>query len=192
MTQARLRFANLEDYLNYDDGTDRRYELVNGELIELPAESDLNVQIAGFLFVMLSQVIPYYLLRRGTEIVVSSHIVTSRCPDLIVLTEPLLASLEGATRSVITPDMPAPALVVEIVSPGETNHERDYVAKRLEYAERGIPEYWLIDPEASLVTVLRLDGKTYQSAEFRGRNRLISPAFGVLQLTAEQLLKAGR
>lgn len=77
MTQARLRFTSLEDYLNYDNGTDRRYELVNGELIELPAESDLNVQIAGFLFVMLSQVIPYYLLRRGTEIVVSNRAVTS-------------------------------------------------------------------------------------------------------------------
>lgn len=138
---------------------------------------------------MLSQVIPYYLLRRGTEIVVSSRTVTSRYPDLIVLTEALLASLERAIRSVITLDMPAPVLVVEIVSPGETNHERDYVAKRLEYAERGIPEYWLIDPEASLVTVLRLDGKTYQSAEFRGSDSL---AFGVLQLTAEQLLKAGR
>lgn len=58
MTQTRLRFNSLEDYLNYDDGTDRRYELVNGELIELPAESDLNVQIAGFLFVLLAQLIP--------------------------------------------------------------------------------------------------------------------------------------
>lgn len=192
MTQARLRFTSLEDYLNYDDGTDRRYELVNGELIELPAESDLNVQIAGFLFVMLSQLIPYYRLRRGTEIAVSSRTVTSRYPDLIVLTEALLASLEGATRSVVTLDMPAPALVVEIVSPGETNHERDYVAKRSEYAERGIPEYWLIDPEANLVTVLMLDGKTYQAAEFRGSDRVISPAFGAFQLTAEQLLKAGR
>lgn len=192
MTQARLRFTSLEDYLSYDGGTDRCYELVNGELIELPAESDLNVQIAGFLFVMLSQLIPYYLLRRGTEIAVSSRTVTSRYPDLIVLTKALLASLEGATRSVVTLDMPAPALVVEIVSPGETNHERDYVEKRSEYALRGIPEYWLIDPEASLVTVLMLDGKTYQAAEFQGSDRVISLTFRSLQLTAEQLLKAGR
>lgn len=192
MTQARLQFTSIEDYLNYDDGTDRRYELVNGELIELPAESDLNVQIAGFLFVMLSQLMPYYLLRRGTEIAVSSYTVTSRYPNLIVLTEALLASLEGATRSVITLDMPAPVLVVEIVSPGAINHERDYVSKRSEYAERGISEYWLIDPEANLVTVLMLDREIYKAAEFRGSDRIISPAFGALQLTAEQLLKAGR
>lgn len=32
----------LEDYLNYDDGTDTRYELVNGELIAMPPESTLN------------------------------------------------------------------------------------------------------------------------------------------------------
>lgn len=192
MTQAKLQFTSLEDYLNYDDDTDRRYELVNGELTELPAESDLNVQIAGFLFVMLSQVIPYYLLRRGTEIVVSSRTVTSRYPDLIVLTEALLPLLEGATRSVVTLDMPAPAMVVEVVSPGETNREWDYVEKRSEYAERGIPEYWLIDPQADLVTVLTLAGKTYTATEFRGSDRVISPICRTLQLTAAQLLKAGR
>jgi hypothetical protein len=32
----------LQDYLNYDDGTDTRYELVDGELIAMPLESDLN------------------------------------------------------------------------------------------------------------------------------------------------------
>lgn len=109
-----------------------------------------------------------------------------------MLTEDLLASLEGATRSVIMLDMPAPALVVEIVSPGEANHQRDYVTKRLEYAERGIPEYWLIDPDASLVTVLRLKGRTYQATEFRGCKLIHSPTCSGLQLTAEQLLKAGR
>lgn len=192
MTQAKSRFTSLEDYLTYDDGTNRHHELVNGELIELPAESDLNVQIAGFLFVMLSQVIPYYLLRRGTELVVSSRTITSRYPDLMVLTGTLLASLEGATRSIVTLDMPAPALVVEMVSPGETNRERDYGEKRSEYAERGFPEYWLIDPEAGLVTVLILAGKTYTATEFRDGDRVISPLCKTLQLTAKQLLKAGR
>ncbi len=40
----------LEEYLNYDDGTDTRYELVDGELIAMPTESDLNDRIATFLF----------------------------------------------------------------------------------------------------------------------------------------------
>lgn len=194
MTQAKPRFTKLEDYLDYDDGTDRRYELVNGELIELPAESDLNVQIAGFLFVMLAQIIPYYLLRRGTEIEVKSRSVTSRYPDLILLTEELSAVLDGKSRSVITLDLPTPALVVEVVSPGESNRERDYVDKRREYAVRGVPEYWLIDPEIGLVTVLTLDRGAYKGTEFRGSTRVQSQLekLLVLQLTAEQILKAGR
>lgn len=41
----------LEEYLNYDDGTDTRYELVNGELITMPTESDLKGRIATFLLI---------------------------------------------------------------------------------------------------------------------------------------------
>jgi Uma2 family endonuclease len=47
----------------------------------------------------------------------------------------------------ITREMPPPRLVVEVVSPGKKDRDRDYIAKRQQYAERGIPEYWLIDPE---------------------------------------------
>ena len=36
MTQAKPRFRTIKDYLDYDDGTDTRYELVNGELVEMP------------------------------------------------------------------------------------------------------------------------------------------------------------
>lgn len=62
----------FEEYLNYDDGTDTRYELVNGELIAMPPESDLNNQIASFLFAYFLQIgIPYYCLRIGTQIAVS-------------------------------------------------------------------------------------------------------------------------
>ena len=44
----------LAEFLAYDDGTDRLYELENGELIEMPFESEINRRIASFLFVYLS------------------------------------------------------------------------------------------------------------------------------------------
>lgn len=50
MTQAKPKFTTLEDYLNYDDGTDTRYELVDGELVKMPPDSRLNHKIASFLF----------------------------------------------------------------------------------------------------------------------------------------------
>ena len=147
---------------------------------------------------MFSQQIPYYLIRRGTEIFVSSRTVSSRYPDLMVLSEEGQSALEGAKRSAVTINMPAPALVIEVVSPGEPgdkrNYDRDYVDKPKEYAARGIPEFWQVDPtpDRAVVIVLSLKDGAYQSREFRGRDRVLSPTFPDLQLTAEQILRAGR
>lgn len=61
----------LEEYLNYDDGTDTRYELVDGELVAMPIESDLNNCIASFLFACFLRVgIPHYCLRMGAQDIV--------------------------------------------------------------------------------------------------------------------------
>ena len=50
-------------------------------------------------------------------------------------------------------------LVVEIVGPDKP--ERDLVDKRFDYAEAGIPEYWIVNPLNQTVTVLRLDGDEF-------------------------------
>jgi Uma2 family endonuclease len=51
-------------------------------------------------------------------------------------------------------------LVVEIVSPDDP--ERDTKAKRADYAEAGIPEYWIVHPDEATITVLNLDGGAYR------------------------------
>lgn len=53
-------------------------------------------------------------------------------------------------------------LVMEVVSEGEKNRQRDISVKRAEYAAAGIPEYWIVDPELRQVTVLILDGDAYR------------------------------
>ena len=60
----------LEEYLEYEPETDGRYELRQGQLITMGAESDVNVSIAMFLISVLLKVVPYSQLRRGTEIAV--------------------------------------------------------------------------------------------------------------------------
>jgi Uma2 family endonuclease len=138
MTVASIKMS-IEEYLNFDDDTDTRYELENGELIVMPPESDLNQRIASLLFALfLQQGIPPYRLRIGAEIVVNGSRATTRLPDLMVLSEELATALEGACRSTITIDMPPPLLVVEVVSPRQEN--RDYRYKRSEYGARGILE----------------------------------------------------
>ncbi len=189
MTTTTKRFT-LAEYLAYDDGTDRRYELVNGELIEMPSESDLNNQIAMYLIGVLIQAIPIRLLRRGTEIVVSGSRATTRVPDLLVLTEELVTALSGTSRSIITPDLPPPALVVEVVSPGKENKDRDYRYKRSEYAARGIAEYWIVDPERAQVVVLTLVDGLYEETVYQREDRLVSRTFPTLELTAKQVIQA--
>jgi Uma2 family endonuclease len=184
------KFLTLEDYLAYDDGTDTRYELVNGELVEMPSESDLNNLVAIFLIAQFLQFVPVSLLRRGTEIAVSGYRATSRVPDLMVLTEEAAAALQGASRSILLPEMPPPALVVEVVSPGTENEQRDYRYKRSEYAARGIREYWVVDPTGQQVMVLIWVAGMYEEAIFKGDERILSALFPTLPLTAEQILQA--
>lgn len=187
MTVASKKMS-LEEYLNFDDDTDTRYELENGELIVMPPESDLNQRIAIFLLVYFAQQgIPSYRLRIGAEIVVSGSRATTRLPDLMVLSEELATALEGAKRSTITIDMPPPLLVVEVVSPRQEN--RDYRYKRSEYASRGILEYWIVDPMQQRVTVLEWVEGLYEEKVYIGDRAINSPLLGVLELTAERLLQ---
>lgn len=180
----------LEEYLNYDDGTDTRYELVNGELVAMPSESDLNQRIVMLLLAYFLRCgIPHYCLRIGLEIAVSGSLATVRLPDLAVLSEAAASALEGASRSIITHDLPPPRLVVEVVSPNQEN--RDYRHKRSEYAARGIREYWIVDPIEQQITVLAWVDGLYEDAIYRGSDRLVSPELGILELTAGRILNGG-
>jgi Uma2 family endonuclease len=53
-------------------------------------------------------------------------------------------------------------LVMEVVSPGEENRERDLETKPIEYARAGIPEYWIVDPVLTTITILVLEGESYR------------------------------
>jgi Uma2 family endonuclease len=52
-------------------------------------------------------------------------------------------------------------LAVEVVSADAESHERDYDLKRKDYAEAGVQEYWIVDPQQEQITVLTLDGERY-------------------------------
>lgn len=178
----------LEEYLNYDDGTDTLYELVNGELVVMPPESELNRRIATFLLIYFAQQgIPPNQLTMKTEIVVSGSGPTTRVPDLIVLSEDLAVALEGARRSTIMPEMPPPRLVVEVVSPRQES--RDYRYKRSEYAARGIAEYWIVDPMQQRVTVLEWVEGFYEERVYEGEAAILSPQLGQLDLTVTKVLQ---
>ncbi|MGV2831150.1 Uma2 family endonuclease [Myxosarcina sp. GI1(2024)] len=191
MTTTSRQFT-LEEYLNYSDSSDRCYELVNGEIREMPPEWDFNNQIASYLFAELLKVVSSRLIRcKGIEIVVSGVRATTRVPDLMVLSEELRLALRQSRRGTITLDMLPPVLVVEVVSSGKENEDRDYRYKRSEYAARGIAEYWIVDPERSQVVVLTLVNGLYEEAVYQRDEHLTSKTFPTLKITAEQILRGG-
>ncbi len=195
MTQAKLRFQTIQEFLTYDHDTATRYELVNGVVVDMGAESTINTLIAGFLFLQFAALgIPGYRIGFKQWIAVSRSSVTARDPDLIVHSEGSFAAIRGLSQALIAADAPAPLLVIEIVSPGDENsdnYQRDYVEKPREYAAREIPEFWQVDPNRAIVTILNLENGLYQAKVLRGSDLIISATFSDLQLTAEQVLSAG-
>ncbi|MGD1905082.1 MAG: Uma2 family endonuclease [Leptolyngbyaceae cyanobacterium] len=188
-TKTLLTF---EDYLAYDDGTDTRYELVDGELVAMPPESPENLDLARFLMLQLLKHLPLQRIVHNTEVEVTGSRARCRIPDLLVHSEASLAALTGARRATLTRDMPPPALVVEVVSPGEANRIRDYRYKHTEYAARGIAEYWIVDPEARQVTVCEWVDGQYEDVVVTGSEPIISTVIPILQLTVDQLFGFGQ
>ncbi|UNU25711.1 Uma2 family endonuclease [Microcoleus vaginatus] len=193
MVQAESKKLTFDEYLNYSNDTDQRYELIDGELIALPPESEPNNFIANYLFfyVASSGLVPLRLIKtHNCEVqvaVLRSGDAANRYPDLIIL------ELEHipltANRLTITFDMLPPRFVVEVVSRGRVGRDRDYERKRAQYAARGIAEYWAIDPIEQVVTVLRLqDGQYVEVGVFRDGEAIVSPMFPQLSLTVQQIL----
>ena len=204
MIQVKPKFQSFEEYLAYDDGTEKLYELFNGELIEVPPESGKNVQIATFLLIQFAAIVGYRQVRgHGLELEVNGE-PRNRYPDLTILREEHIEQL--AKRNTVRLTMSPPLLVVEVVSTGELQRDqpvlkdtpsdngiaslRDYVAKRIQYQDCGIPEYWIIDPDAQTVLIWELLENNYtEVGRFSGESQLLSPQFSQLNLTAAQIFK---
>ncbi len=180
-----------------------RYELEDGVLVEMGAETPLNPRIAAMLMFLFGDLgIPRKLLAIGHQIEVRSRYATARQPDLVVHTVESDGALSGDEK-VLRLGAPSPLLVVEVASQTRIDvksRKRDYEYKPKEYADRGIPEYWLIDPDGlrptgghrAWVKVGTLADDAYQFETFRGDEAIVSPTFPQLDLTAAQVLSAGR
>jgi Uma2 family endonuclease len=80
-------------------------------------------------------------------------------------------------------------LVVEIVSPDDP--ERDTQVKVADYAEAGIPEYWIVNPLNDMITVLVLDGEAYaEYGVFHRGDRAISKLLDGFSMSVDEVLDA--
>jgi Uma2 family endonuclease len=182
------RFESFEEYLEYTDDNNRLYELFNGELVELPPESGFNIGIASFLLVSFLPSVGYLRVRgHGLELEVNGE-PRNRYPDLTIIKPEHIEQLRS--RNTLRLSMAPPDLVVEVVSPGNLQRDRDYIAKRNQYLDRSIPIYWIVDPQIKEIMVLTLTPAGYQEQIFRGGDKLHFQDIE-LNLTADEIISAG-
>lgn len=186
MLTVKPRFETFDEYLQYDDNSEKLYELFNGELIEVPPESGLNFEIANFLLIKFARLVGHRRVRgHGLELEVRGE-PKNRYPDLTIIREEHIQKL--SKRNTILLSMAPPLLVVEVVSPGEIQRDRDYIAKRIQYQDCGIPEYWIVDPQTETILVLELRGGSYlEVGIFRHNDLVQSPGFKELNLKASEV-----
>lgn len=188
-TTQKLTFA---EYLTYDNATDNRYELVDGELVFMSLGTGKHGAIIRFVVRQFEDA----LARSGQPWVSLPALVgvrsprgrqwdTCRIPDVTVLS---LAQWEALTdrEAIIDLHEPPPFLVVEVVSP--STRSDDYRSKRSEYGLLEIPEYWIVDPLEGKITLCLLEHQFYDSLEYRGDELIQSPTFPELNLSAAQIL----
>jgi len=175
----------FQEYLNYDDDTDNRYELEDGELILMNPPIGLHALIIRFLTNTLEAEIKRINLPWATLQLLGIRTAPrrSRLPDLCVI--PLETIREYLNVSAVVES--GMLLAIEIVSPDSV--KRDYRFKRTEYAAVGVPEYWIVDPAEQKVTVLQLVEGLYEDQKYRGDEALESQIFSELSLTVNQILQ---
>ena len=178
------KLLSFEEYLNYDDGTDDRYELVLGKLEIMNPPTVRHFLIAKFL----EQVFDAEIKRQNydwlcfREAGIRTGWQKSRLPDLFIVDKSMALELLDSSAVFQT----TPHLIVEIVS--FESRTRDYRYKRSEYAALEVPEYWIVDSQEDKVTVLVLNEGLYEESIFTASQTIVSPTFKQLQLTAETIL----
>lgn len=187
MTRTSLKHLDtFEEYLIYDDGTDSRYELVDGELLLMPPATGKHEAIITLLLIRLYLEIQrlgldWQVRPSGTGVRTTTG--KSRLPDLCLITAQQRQEIENSAAVLES----IPLLIVEVVSPESV--KRDYEQKKDEYQAKKIPEYWIVDPLTDKVSILLLVNNCYETT-FTASQQIISLTFLELVLTAEQVFQA--
>ena len=199
MVQSPLQ-TTFDDFIAwYPEHSEYRYELHDGEIIQMPKPLGKHSEVSGYIALRLGIEIerlqrPYFIPRECVVKVAESGYE----PDVIVLNRSTLhADPRWAKESTITRSESA-LLIVEVTS---TNWGDDYAMKLEDYEALGIEEYWICDylglggkryigsPKQPTFSVYQLNERgEYEMSQFRGEQTIASKAFPELQLTLNQIL----
>ncbi len=204
MTQAILQLVTFEEFVDWlPENAGVRYELHNGNIVEMAQPVGDHEEIKGFLGIE----IPVEIKRLGLPYIIPNQAIvrplekdSGYFPDVLVLNRANLVNEPlWKKKSTLSSGASIP-LIIEVVS---TNWRDDYYIKYADYEEMGIPEYWIIDyaalggrnfignPKQPTISVCNLVDGEYQISKFRDSDRIISQTFPELNLTPTQIFQAG-
>jgi Uma2 family endonuclease len=170
--QTPVKFT-YDDYKSLPFSETKRYELLGGELIQVPSPSFAHQRISWELEYRLSQ----YVREHQLGIVLDAPLdVVFGEGDEREVAQPDILYISNERREIIHEEQirGAPDLLIEILSPSTADYDRHY--KRTLYARHGAAEYWLVDPDSQTIEVLTLGKRGYRRAElYTGDQRLRSP-----------------
>jgi Uma2 family endonuclease len=205
MTQALPKIVTLDEFITwYPANSGVRYELHNGEIVEMSQSTGKHERIKGFSAAELTLEfrrlnLPYFIPNQA--IVKPPERESGYFPDVLILNDTALVDEPFWEKSSTVTNGASIPLVIEVVS---TNWRDDYYLKLADYESMGIPEYWIVDyaalgarkfignPKQPTFSVYQLIDGEYQVTQFWGSDRIISPSFPELILTAEQVFHAGQ
>jgi len=204
MTQVLRKVVTFDEFVaKYPDHTGQRYELYDGVIIKMPPPTGDHEEVIGFLATKITLEYSRLNLRYfipKTVFVKPVENESAYSPDVLILNQPNLVNEPlWKKESTVTQAASIP-LVIEVVS---TNWRDDYLKKYADYEEMGISEYWIVDygalggrefignPKQPTILVCCLEESEYRVSKFRGDDRIQSPTFPELNLTAEQIFGAG-
>ena len=171
-----------QDYLLTPE--DKRYELIEGDLVMVPAPNVWHQRISGRLGFALQQLV---LDNDLGEILIAPCDVVF---DNETVLQPDILFISKAQQDIITDAniQGAPDLVIEIISPSSAYN--DLVRKKKIYARFGVKEYWLVDPEEKTVDILGLEGTAFAlRRSFKQTDILVSEMFDGLQINLVGIFK---
>jgi Uma2 family endonuclease len=148
-TATRMTY---EEFMALPEEKSRRVELIEGELVVNPAPLFWHQIVAGNIY----HAFRIYLAQHpvGKTIMAPADVVLSR--ENVVQPDVMVFLGEHLTMTQWKNAQRAPDIAVEVLS--ESNRRRDFVTKRRLYAEHGVRELWIVDPEMRSVVILR-DGQ---------------------------------
>ncbi len=164
----------VEEYIQLELQSETRHEFINGQLVDVPGEKDINNQIAGFIYTfLLAQLLP-----KGFQIYINDVKVNSAdgskyfYPDVFVTREP-----RNEQNQYIKYE---PEIIVEVISP--STHITDTVDKYIAYTSIPSLKYYLIvEPETVYVTLFskNAEGKWEAKSYMRHNDVLPMPQLDI-------------